>query len=105
MDIQISNGAVTARNSKHTPRCIDVSSHLTSREIEVQAQFWPVTPKNSESYITLKIEANEMRFEIPENEKDSFVRRSTEQCTFISIEQAREIHKRIGEAIDCADVK
>jgi hypothetical protein len=104
MKIKIENSVVEAETREFRPRCIDISTHLNGRKIEVEGQHWPETATNTTPYITFRIKAEEPSYDRPEDEQDR-ERYATEQITFVSIEQAREIHKALGQAIDCADVK
>lgn len=111
--IHVENGSTTVSNSPdHTPRCLDVSTHLTGRNVESTVRHWPGRDKDHEygereAYVSIGIEAEELDYEAPPEERapQSFARRSTEQTIYMDVEDARELHKKLGEALACADVK
>lgn len=108
--IEISNGAVSVRNSSFTPRCLDINTHVTDRDVKVSANYWPPRDKSHKDgprahYISMKLEADEENFEVPGDETDEYRRRATEQNTFISVEDARAFRDALTVALDCADIK
>jgi hypothetical protein len=111
MEIKISNGSTTAKNSpQHTPRCVDVSTHIIGRNVESSASHWSARDADHAdgargAYITFEVKADEVEYEIPASERDSFRQRSTEQVTFLDVEDARALRDALTVALDCADVK
>ena len=111
MEISISNGTTTAKNSpKHTPRCVDVNTHIIGRNVESHASHWPARAAGHEdgeraAYITFEVKADEVEYEVPNSERKSFRQRSTEQVTFLDVEDARALRDALTVALDCADVK
>jgi len=111
MEIKISNGTTTAKNSpQHTPRCVDVSTHLCGRNVESSASHWVARDAGHadgarEAYITFEVKADEADYEVPRSERDNFRQRSTEQVTFLDVEAARELRDALSAALDCADIK
>lgn len=111
MQIEIKNGTTHVKNSPdHTPRCLDVSTHLCGRDVESSASHWPAREKGHEdgereAYISFDLKALEADYEVPQDERDSYRRRSTEQTTFMDVEDARALRDALTIALDCADVK
>lgn len=113
MEIQIGNGAVTVRNSpQHTPRCLDITTHLCGRKVESAARHQPARDKNHKdgaraAYIVFDVSADEQDFEVPLVERDTeiFRKRSTDQSTFLDVEDARALRDALTAALDCADIK
>ncbi len=111
MQINIKNGTVAVHNSPdHTPRCLDISTHLCGRTVESSATHWPARPKDDvdgerAAYISVQVKADEMDFEVPRDEEDEYRKRSTEQSTYYDIEDARALRDALTIALDCADVK
>lgn len=113
MRINIEGNGVSAKNSpEHSPRCIDVSTHLCGRTVESSARHWPARDKTHDdgeraAYISVSVNAKEFSFEAPASERapESYARNCTEQSTYLDIEDARKLRDALTEALDCADVK
>ena len=111
MNINASNGSTSVSTlPQFTPRCLDVTTHLCGREVESSSTHWPATDETHkhgarDAYITVGVSALERGFEVPEDERDSFRRKTTDQTMFLDIEDARKLRDALTEALDCADVK
>ena len=103
---EISNGTTTVKNSPaHSPRCVDVVTHLCERQVEVSASHWPQVGDRREAYISVRVSGQERDYEVPSHERGSYRRLSTEQTTYLDIEDARALRDALTVALDCADVK
>lgn len=110
MEINLRNGAVTVKNSpRHTPRCIDINTHLCGREVESSASFWTAHDKDHKdgeraAYVSVSVVGKELAHEIPWEEND-MIPRATEQVIYLDVEDARALRDAISAALDCADIK
>lgn len=106
----IRNGAVQVQNSPdHTPRCIDISTHLIGRTVKSKARFWAAREKTSDqiargAYVSIGIQADEHAHEIPQRDADAW-NPATEQTVYMSVDDARALRDTISAALDCADIK
>ena len=113
MEIKIANGTTTVKNSpQHTPRCIDVNTHICGRTVESSAYHWPARGKGHAdgeraAYISFDVKAYEADHEVPLPERNTELsrKRSTEQTTFLDVEDARALRDALTVVLDCADVK
>ena len=113
MKIEIENGTVTVRNSpQHTPRCLDITTHLCGRKVASAAHHQPARDKNHkdgkrDAYIVFDVSADERDYEVPPAERDTelFRKRSTNQSTFLSVADARALRDALTAALACADIK
>jgi hypothetical protein len=107
---EVANGAVQVKNSPdHTPRCIDVSTHLIGRTVETNARFWSAREEGDGrqaaiAYVSVSLRADELSFETPQSEADKFTP-ATEQTVFLDVEAARKLRDTLTLALDCADIK
>ncbi len=107
---EVANGAVQVKNSpEHTPRCIDISTHLIGRNVETNARFWTAREEGdgrgaAKAYVSVSIRAHELVFETPKSEVDNFTP-ATEQTIFFDVENARALRDALTAALDCADIK
>lgn len=106
----VRNGAVQVKNSpEHTPRCIDVSTHLIGRTVESNARFWAARDKTSDqpardAYVSVGIRADELSFETPRSDEGNFTP-ATEQTVYLEVDDARALRDALNEALDCAAIK
>ena len=108
MRIKVEGNGVSVSNSpEHTPRCMDVSTHLCGRDVETRATFNEAREKTHEdgerdAYIVVGIVAKEFSFEAPESERAplSYARNATEQSLFLDIEDARALRDALTNALN-----
>ena len=104
----ISNGSLTVEQSdKFDPRKLRVTFHATSRKTEFRARYNAAKPDDEHgehlAYIDVGVTVGETPYETPENERrDDYTPPSAELVGFLSVEQARALHKALGEALACS---
>jgi hypothetical protein len=108
MAIKIDNGSTSIEQSdKFDPRKLRVTCHATGRETEFRARYNHTgTCGEDTPYIDLGVRIGEMYYETPEGERrEDFTPASAELVGFLSVEQARALHKALSEALACSEVK
>jgi len=100
MKIEISNRVTRVENTSVCPETLIVTSHFENRETIAKVQYWHARPTEhkhgaSDPYICMSVRATDA------HEKEH----KTENTSFMTVEQARELRKRLDEAIACAEVK
>lgn len=106
----IQNGAVQIKNSPdHTPRCIDISTHLIGRTVETDARFWSAREEGDgrsahKAYVSISLRGDELSFETPQEDADKWTP-ATEQTIFFDVEDARKLRDTLSAALACADIK